>query len=75
MFFLGKNVADPTIKKSQNVLPNLKYQLKNKSSREETKLLSSSILTQKPNDTILITHDTILIKHDTILITHDQCCK
>jgi hypothetical protein len=27
IFFLGKNVADPTIK-SQNFLPNLKYQLK-----------------------------------------------
>jgi hypothetical protein len=28
--FLDKNVADPTIKKSKNILPNLKYQLKNK---------------------------------------------
>jgi hypothetical protein len=28
--FLGKNFADPTIKKSKYVLPNHKYQLKNK---------------------------------------------
>jgi hypothetical protein len=27
--FLGKNFADPTIKKSKHFLPNLKYQLKN----------------------------------------------
>ena len=28
--FQGKNVADPNIKKSKDVLPNLKYHLKNK---------------------------------------------
>ena len=30
MFFLVKYFSDPTIKKSKNVLPNLKYQLENK---------------------------------------------
>jgi hypothetical protein len=43
--FIGKNFADPSIKKSKKILPNLKYQLKNKYQKDTIQLSHMSFTT------------------------------